>query len=107
MLQWLDQEEKAHDSIFLELKQEMWKPSDGEPHLSLGTHSWPFQFKLPRETNKIGKNNRPYELPPSFSSQLFADHIVYEAVVTVKRDGFFNEDEVCVNCTPMPERRNS
>lgn len=99
-MQWLDQEEVAHDSVFLEFKQELWKPSDGESHLGLGMHSWPFEFVLPAETNKIGKNNRPYELPPSFSSQLFADHILYEVVVTIKRDGFFNEDEVCVECAP-------
>lgn len=96
MMQWLDQEEKAHDSIFLEFKEEVWRPRDGQSSLSPGTHSWPFSFQLPRETNRIGKNNRPYPLPPTFASHLFADHLVYEVVATVKRDGFFNEDEALI-----------
>jgi len=107
LVQYLDQEEKHHDRVFLQLSTHIWPPPNttSDTVLQPGTHSWPFSFTLPRETVNLGRSGATYPLPPSFTTEYFPDHLVYELVACARRGSFFREDEfliVPVRYVPRP-----
>ena len=114
----IDEKNQGTGQRFLHLKQVVWSPPTSETptaprrrpsilnslgrtnavtHDSLkGHHEFPFELEFPAQVfikdGTLDKDDRTYDLPPTFFEKGSLDYIVYEIHLQIKGAGMFAQD---------------